>query len=88
MCAPAVPRAPRPQVYLHNLAETNPSVINDELVVTYKKLGHGDVITVGGRRFRVDYAGDGAAHDENAMVDEDVTVPMGTALKAFTAQVR
>ena len=45
-----------PQVYLHNLAELNPSLVNDEAVTNFKKLGHGDVFAVGDRRFRLEYS--------------------------------
>jgi hypothetical protein len=45
-----------PQVFLHNLAEMNPTVINDEVVSNYKKLAHGDVLSIGDRKFRFEYS--------------------------------
>lgn len=42
-------------MFLHNLAELNPTIVNDEVVSNYKKLADGDVFVVGDRKFRVEY---------------------------------
>jgi hypothetical protein len=44
------------QVFLHNLAEMNPTIINDEVVSNYKKLAHGDMLSIGDRKFRFEYS--------------------------------
>lgn len=47
---------PLPQVHLFNLAELNPTVVNEEPVTTHKKLANGDVFVVGDRKFRIQYS--------------------------------
>ena len=44
------------QVSLHNLAEVNPSIVNGEVVTSYKKLHHNDVFVVGDRKFRIEFS--------------------------------
>lgn len=44
------------QVYLFNLAETNPTVVNNKPVATHVKLTNNACFVVGDRKFRVQYS--------------------------------